>query len=74
MVRSKIKASQLINRLQNYALAELTDESPGMTKGQVSAALGLLKKCVPDLMNTEMNAHLDGDLKQLVNVTFEWPK
>jgi hypothetical protein len=42
--REKIKASQLINFLQNHVLSN----APA-TKTQISAALGLLKKVVPDL-------------------------
>jgi len=44
MVREKIRASQLVNRLEDHVLGEV-DMSPT----QVSAALGLLRKCVPDL-------------------------
>lgn len=62
-VRDKIKASQLVNRLQDYALAELGEENPGLTKGQVTAALGLLKKCVPDLVNTQLTGEGDGPLQ-----------
>ena len=56
MVRQKIKASQLVNRLQNYALAKFTDKEDApklMSDGQVRAAMGLLAKCVPDLQRTE---------------------
>lgn len=59
MVRDKIDSNQLVKRLQNYALSELDDENPGMTKGQVTAALGLLKKCVPDLVNTQLTGEGD---------------
>jgi hypothetical protein len=45
-VRTKIQASQLINRLTNHALGLL--DKP-MDATQVSAALGLLRKSVPDL-------------------------
>ena len=43
-VRERIRASQLINRLENHVFGEVD-----MTSTQVTAALGLLKKCVPDL-------------------------
>jgi hypothetical protein len=47
-VKAKIKTSQIINRLNGYALGELQ-----MEKAQVTAALGLLKKTVPDLQSIE---------------------
>ncbi len=43
-VREKIRASQLINALENHVLGKRD-----MQATQVTAALGLLKKCVPDL-------------------------
>ena len=48
MVREKIRASQLINRLENHVFGDLD-----LSNTQVTAALGLLKKCVPDLKATE---------------------
>ena len=50
MVRDKIKASQLINRLQDHVLGEVE-----LRNTQVNAALGLLKKCVPDLTATTIS-------------------
>lgn len=44
MVREKIRASQLVNRLEDHALGDAE-----MSSTQVQAALGLLKKVVPDL-------------------------
>lgn len=43
MVRNKIKASQLINRLQDHVLKGVE-----MAPSAVAAALGLLKKVIPD--------------------------
>lgn len=48
MVREKIRASQLINALQNHVLGKKKMEST-----QISAALGLLKKCLPDMASIE---------------------
>ena len=48
MVREKIRASQLINALQKHVLGKKKMEST-----QVSAALGLLKKCLPDMASIE---------------------
>lgn len=44
LVREKIQSALIVNRLEDHILNGLE-----MTKSQVSAALGLLKKCVPDL-------------------------
>lgn len=49
--RKKIQASQLINRLKDHILA---DEDI-MSASQVNAALGLLKKALPDLKQQEIN-------------------
>jgi len=52
VVKEKIKASQLINRLQNHALCDPTSKdaaSKMMTAEQVRAAFGLLAKTVPDM-------------------------
>lgn len=56
-VRQKIKASQLINRLQDHIFSEVD-----MTKTQVSAALGLLKKVVPDLQAMQVSGDADNPL------------
>lgn len=55
MVREKIRASQLVNRLENHVLGDLE-----LTATQVTAALGLLKKCVPDLRVTDSTVTVDG--------------
>lgn len=55
MVREKIRASQLVNRLENHVLDDLE-----LTATQVTAALGLLKKCVPDLRVTDSTVTVDG--------------
>lgn len=49
-VRQKIRGSQLVNFLQDHAL----DDKPA-SKSRVSAALGLLKKILPDLQAVEGN-------------------
>jgi hypothetical protein len=50
LTRDKIQTSQLVNRLNSFALDET--ESVRMTSDQVRAALGLLKKTIPDLAVT----------------------
>ena len=99
MVRQKIQASQLINRLENYvfkaprkelfedygvwlqehgenlsdkALKELEsileDHSSSMESAQVNAALGLLKKSLPDLKAVELTGDDGGPLQvSLIN-------
>lgn len=49
MIREKIRASQLVNVLEEHVL-----ENRELSKSQVSAALGLLKKCIPDLQSTTL--------------------
>jgi len=56
-VREKIRASQLVNALENHVLKR---RKMGAT--QVSAALGLLRKCVPDLSTTELTGAGGKDL------------
>lgn len=51
--RKKIQASQLVNRLRDHALGEVD-----MTPTQVTAALGLLKKALPDLQATELSGEI----------------
>lgn len=49
-VRSKIQASQLVNRLQNHANGKLD-----LSATQIRAAEILLKKSIPDLTATELS-------------------
>lgn len=51
--RKKIQTSMLINRLEKYIKGEIK-----MEPAQVTAALGLLKKSLPDLQS-ETIQHLD---------------
>ena len=53
LTRAKIKTSQLVNRLQDHALAR-----PGvdMSKTQIQAAMILLRKVLPDLMAVAVQA------------------
>jgi hypothetical protein len=48
--REKIQTSQLVNRLNSFALDD--KEKVRMTSDQVRAALGLLRKTIPDLAVT----------------------
>jgi hypothetical protein len=48
-VREKIRASQLINRLQSCAMGEID-----LTMPQIRAIEILLRKCIPDLTAAEI--------------------
>ena len=60
MTRSKIQTSQLVNRLNAFALDD--KESIRMTSDQVRAALGLLRKTIPDLAVTAHTGEDGGPL------------
>jgi len=60
-VREKIRASQLINVLQDHAFGKRNLQAT-----QVTAALGLLKKCLPDL-NSQTISGEEG--KPAVNIS-----
>ena len=47
-IRSRIKADRLIDAMENHVL-----NGKEMSRSQVTAAIGLLKKCVPDLTAVE---------------------
>jgi len=53
-VREKIRASQLINRLQNNALGLL---EPELTMRQIRSIEILLRKCVPDLSHADISVN-----------------
>lgn len=64
-VRLKIKTSMLINRLQDFVEAKVSMEAH-----QVTAALGLLKKTLPDLQATTIK----GDAENPVKLEITWAK
>lgn len=51
--RAKIKAGNIINRLNKYINGEVAMEA-----AQVTAALGLLKKTLPDLTSVEHSGEI----------------
>jgi len=60
-VRMGIRAHALVKRLSEHALTR--KGSPGyeaamMTQGQITAALGLLKKVVPDLLAAQITGEV----------------
>jgi hypothetical protein len=62
-VRTKIKTSQLLNRLQNHALSLIGDE---LSPTQMRAIEILLKKSLPDLSQVEMN--VEGDVGLTIQI------
>jgi len=64
-VRTKIQATQLIKRLTDHALGTLEKE---MSATQVTAALGLLKKSVPDLTATEHTGSGGGPVEHQIEM------
>ena len=69
-VREKIRATQLVNRLENHALGSL--KKP-MDSTQVTAALGLLKKCVPDISVQTITGDKDKPIVHSIEVTIVDP-
>lgn len=65
-VRQKIQTSQLINRLTQHALSD----APIMDASQVTAAVKLIGKVVPDQASTT----LKGDAENPLKVTVSWKK
>lgn len=65
-VRLKIKTSQLVNRLQAYALAEIdpvTEEPVEIDQGRLRAIEVLLKKSLPDLTSTALTGPDGGPIE-----------
>lgn len=61
--REKIKTSQLINRLQKFVKSDAETAKKMMTTQQVNAALGLLKKTLPDVSAVELGVEVDATVK-----------
>ena len=59
--RDRIRTSQLINRLEMFALSEIDENEckVEMSRSQVAAALGLIKKTLPDLQATTFDGNVD---------------
>jgi len=65
IARDRIRSTLLIDKLQNHILEGA--EAYPMTKTQVSAAIALLKKTVPDLQSIE--ATHKGDAEHPIMIT-----
>jgi len=59
-VRSSIKTSQLINRLQKYAVGELSDED--ISQQRIRAIEILLRKTLPDISAVQISGDSDNPL------------
>lgn len=57
-VREKIRTSQLVNRLNDFVMGKIN-----MAPHQVTAALGLIRKTMPDLANVDLNLGGSAELK-----------
>ena len=67
--REKIQTSQLVNRLNSFVLNGVdpkTKKPIEMSREQITVALGLLKKTLPDLSSVE----LKGDEANPLNMSF----
>lgn len=63
--REKIKTTQLINRLQKFALGEKeygSDKPIQMSAAQVKAAQALINKTLPDLSSSEITNYQENTL------------
>lgn len=61
--RDKIQKSNILN-----ALIEHVEGKRDMSPTQVSAGLGLLRKCLPDLSNVEISGDAENPLTQITRI------
>jgi hypothetical protein len=64
-VRARIRAGGIAKRLEGHVLGKVE-----MTASQVTAALGLLKKVVPDQQHIEHTGQDGGPIEQALTVQF----
>ena len=72
--REKIRTTKIAQRLEAFVLEEKYGNSKKpveMTSSQVTAALGLLKKTIPDLSATEISGPDGGPVVPTINITKE---
>ena len=72
LVRARIRSAQLVNRLQAFVMGKKdpkTKRKIDLTPHQVTAALGLLRKTIPDIQSIE---HL-GEVTAKVHVVSAEP-
>lgn len=63
-VKKRIQASQLINRLTSHALSD----APIMDASQVTAAVKLLGKVVPDLKAVELSGDAENPVRSVSRI------
>lgn len=63
-VREKIRTSQLVNRLNDFVMGKVE-----LSPHQVTAALGLIKKTMPDLANVELTGPGGGAIPIVISST-----
>lgn len=63
--RDKIQTSMILQRLEKFIQSDPTDEDckVKMSPAQVTAALGLMKKTLPDLSNVELTGEDGGPVQ-----------
>lgn len=67
--RDAIQTSMLVNRLQDHVKGTVE-----LSKSQVSAALGLLKKTAPDLSSVQMSGDPENPIVQRVEMVVIDPR
>lgn len=65
-VRTKIKVTELINRVQDYALGILSDED--VSSNRLNAIKMLLAKTLPDLTSIEISNAEDEEFKTVTRI------
>lgn len=72
-VRQKIQTSQVCNRLINFVKGEIS-----LKPAQVTAALGLLRKVLPDLASTEIKGQVEhsyvAEVPPVLESSEEWER
>jgi hypothetical protein len=66
-IRTKIKVSNLLDRVEKYAMGELTDED--ISSNRLNAIKLLLSKTLPDLSSVEVS---DKDEDGKSAIQFRW--
>ncbi len=66
--REAIRTSMILNRLTDHI-----DDKVELSTTQVTAALGLLKKTLPDLKATEHSGDIEHKFPDQVNITYVKP-
>jgi hypothetical protein len=65
-VRTKIKVTELINRVQDYALGKLEDAD--VSSNRLNAIKMLLAKALPDLSSVEITGNQDKPLQTITHI------